>query len=182
MVQPVKLADLGERKGTGFHSVDTSGQTVLSPFNAQGGTGSYENLDPDGVHQELELCTPVVQVLHFVEKQVGLAPLPVQRIEAVGGNVFFKPVGNAKDGIEQLVSGSQFIELNPQNAGRENSFVQQIGDELQLDGGLAHLTRSAHRHNGCYVGIETAAYAGRQVAAGGETRTASWSDHQGLKR
>lgn len=61
----------------------------------------------------------------------------------------------------------QFVELNPQNAGRENSFVQQIGDELQLDGGLAHLARSADRHDGRYVSIETPSYAGRQVAAGG---------------
>ena len=93
--------------------------------------------------------------------------LPVQRIEAVGGNVLFKPVGDAKDGIEQLVSGDQFVELNPQNAGRENSFVQQIGDELQLDGGLAHLARSADRHDGRYVGIEASPYPGHQVAAGG---------------
>lgn len=144
MVQPVKLADLGKRKGTGFHSVDTSGQTVPPPFNAQSGTGGHENLDPDGVHQELELCAPVVQVLDFAQKQVGLAPLPVQRVETVGGNVFFKPVGDAKDGIDQLV-----------------------GDKLQLDGGFTHLARSTHRHNGRFVGIETPSYAGRQVAAGG---------------
>ena len=63
------------------------------------------------------MFAPAVQVLYFVEKQVGFASRMGKRIEAISGNVVFNPVGDTEDGVDRLAGRGQSVAQDPPDVG-----------------------------------------------------------------
>src|SRR5262249_13614564 len=100
------------------------------------------------VDQMLQLRSPIREVLDLIQEDVGLFAVPGRLIQRLTQDRVRVPLREVENRFGQSSQLGKFVKLNSEDPLRGQALVQQCGNGLVQQRGLANLARTAQHHGG----------------------------------
>jgi hypothetical protein len=109
------------------------------------------------VHERFDLWSPVRQILHFIQEDVGGFARMRGLVERAAEYPILVPANDSEDRRLETPQGRKFVELHTDDAaGTEMPLCEQVLNRLLLKRRFADLPRAPQHDRGGYPGIQPA--------------------------